>query len=123
MGLFSSVFSGRNHHGPRSNRKWFRGGGSGNVAFVKGDVFIPGAEGVAFKNTLSDPRFDITTLPAQNFQSLQSYQPPMLWNGLALPQSPPQGYPYGGMSFTDLMSAKDYPDIPMVEPGNYFGGN
>lgn len=120
MGLLSKLF---NHHGPRNLRPWVRGGGSGNVAFVKGDVFQPGADVFAFKNTLTDPRFDITTLPAQNFASLQVYQPAMLWQGLALPMSPPQGYPFGGVSFTDLMQAKDYPDVPLLEPGNYFGGN
>lgn len=120
MGIFSKIF---NHHGPRTLRPWVRGGGSGQVAFVKGDVFQPGGEVWAYKSTLSDPRFDITTLPAQNFRSYQVYQPAMLWNGLALPESPPQGYPFGGMVFTDLMQAKDYPDLPQLEPGNYFGGN
>lgn len=120
MGFLKTLF---NHHGSRNTRPWVRGGGSGNVAFVKGDVFIPGADVYAFKNTLADPRFDITTLPAQNFPSLQVYQPAMLWQGLALPMSPPQGYPFGGTQFSDLMQQKDYPDVPLLEPGNYFGGN
>jgi hypothetical protein len=112
----------RNHHGSRNTRAWVRGGGSGNIAFVKGDVFQPGADVYAYKSTLKDPRFDITVLPAQNFASLKVLQPPMVWNGLALPVSPPQGYPYGGMTFTNLMLAKDYPDVPFLEPGTYFGG-
>ena len=120
MGFFNKIF---NHHGARTNRPWVRGGGSGNVAFVKGDVFQPGADVYAYKSTLKDPAFDLTVLPAQNFRSLQVYQPPMLWQGLALPMSPPQGYPFGGVTFTDLMQAKDYPDVPLIEPGNYFGGS
>lgn len=120
MGFLAKIF---NHHGSRNARPWVRGGGSGNVAFVKGDVFQPGADVFAYKSTLTDPRFDITVLPAQNFAALQVYQPAMAWNGLALPQSPPQGYPFGGPTFTELMQSKDYPDIGMIEPGNYFGGN
>jgi hypothetical protein len=119
MGLFSRA---KNHHGSRNVRPWVRGGGSGNIAFVKGDVILPGASVYAFKDTLKDPRYDITVLPAQNFASLGVTQPPMMYNGLALAPQPPQGYPYGGMGFTDLMAAKDYPDVPFQEPGTYFGG-
>lgn len=119
MGFFSRA---RNHHGARTTRPWQRGGGSGNIAFVKGDVILPGASVYAYKDTLTDPRFDITVLPAQNFKSLGTSQPAMMYNGLALSPQPPQGYPYGGMAFADLMSAKDYPDVPLIEPGQYFGG-
>jgi hypothetical protein len=89
----------------------------GNTQFVKGHIFDPGAEVWATESTVADPAYTLTVFPQWNFTPLQVYQgSPMVFQSLALPDYPMQGFPFGGMLSTGLMHPEDYPNIE----GDYF---
>jgi hypothetical protein len=89
---------------------------AGNMQFVKGDLFTPGAEIFAAEPTVTDPAFITTVFPQWNFTPLEVSQTTMVFQDLALPTAPPQGFPFGGMRNTGLMHPEEYPDIS----GDYF---
>lgn len=97
-------------------RKRYANPTQGNTQFVKGDIFDPGAEVFATESTVADPVYITRVFPQWNFTPLEAYQPPMVFQNLALPDDPMQGYPYGGLSQTGLIEPSDYPDVE----GNYF---
>lgn len=83
----------------------------GNIQFVPGEVFYPGAEGFAAEPTVGDPLYLTTVFPQWNFRPLEIYQPEMVFQSLSLPTAPPQGFPFGGMLQTSLIDSDQYPDV------------
>lgn len=83
---------------------------------VQGDIFAPGAGDLfAYVPEKADPTFEATTIPARplyGFTPLLVTQPPMMYQGLSLAPSPQQGYQFQGLTFNDLMSQENYPDVP-----------
>jgi hypothetical protein len=88
----------------------------GNIQFVQGDVFNPGAENFAAEPTVGDPIYYATVFPQWNFRPLEIYQPEMVFQALSLPPYPPQGFPFGGILQTNLIDPEDYPDVE----GDYY---
>lgn len=84
----------------------------GNFRHVKGEIFDPGAEVFAAESKVGDPQYTLRVFPQWNFVPLEVYQTPMVLQTLSLPDAPPQGFPFGGMRSTNLISPDDYPDVP-----------
>jgi hypothetical protein len=89
----------------------------GNMQFVKGIIFDPGAEVFATESTVADPAYTLKVFPQWNFTPLEALQgSPMVFQALALPDYPMQGFPFGGMRDTGLMHLADSPSVQ----GDYF---
>jgi hypothetical protein len=97
-------------------RKRHRNPTQGNIHFVKGAVFSPGAEVFAAESKVGDPLYTLTVFPQWNFTPLEVYQTPMVFQALSLPANLPAGFPFGGMRSTNLIQPEDYPDVE----GNYW---
>lgn len=80
---------------------------------VQGEIFTPGAMGFSYVPlTDSTPRFDPLVNPWHRFTPLRVYQPPMTFQFLAVPNNPPQGYPYIGIQPpASLIDPSMYPSI------------
>jgi hypothetical protein len=83
----------------------------GNTQFVKGYIFDPGAEVWSTESRVGDPAYVTRVFPQWNFQPLQVFQAPMVFQALSLPTAPPQGYPFGGLQDTGLIDQDNLPDV------------
>lgn len=88
----------------------------GNIRFIPGIVFDPGAEAFGTESSVGDPRYNIRVFPQWNFTPLEVEQVPMVFQALSLPGAAQQGFPFAGMRSTSLMHSSDYPDLE----GDYF---
>ena len=96
-----SFFTRRRHPNPTQ----------GNTQFVQADTFLPGAEGFSAESIVGDPLYMTRVFPQWNFFSFEVTQVPMVFQELSLPGAPPQGFPFGGMRSTNLISPDQYPEI------------
>lgn len=88
-----------------------------NIRYVKGEVFDPGAEVYAAEDTLANPQYTLRTFPQWNFTPLRVYAgSPMVFQNLSLIPQPPQGFVYGGVESTGLISSAQYPSVD----GDYY---
>jgi hypothetical protein len=83
----------------------------GNMRFVPGEIFDPGAEVFSAESTVGNPLYLTRVFPQWNFAPLEIYQTAMVFQALSLPPDLPAGYPFGGMRSTNLMAQDAYPDI------------
>lgn len=83
-------------------------------AHVKGILFDPGAELYAYVPKNADPTFltGVFVGPKFHFTPLEvTVGSPQVWKDLSLPQSPLQGYIYGGLEFAGLIDPSEYPNV------------
>lgn len=81
------------------------------INFVRADILVPGAEGFAPVPTHADPRqFNIHN-DVTKFVPLRASQPGMVNQGLALVNSPAQGFTFDGVIMQSLIDPNEYPNL------------
>jgi hypothetical protein len=81
------------------------------VHFVRADILVPGAEGFAPVPSEADPvQFPLVN-PVTRFVPFRASQPGLVNQGLALVDSPAQGFPFDGVITQNLVSPDEYPSV------------
>lgn len=81
------------------------------ISFVRADILVPGAEGFAPVPDFQDPVQAPVQSPVTRFVPLRASQPGMVNQGLALVNSPYQGFPFDGVIMQSLINPDEYPNV------------
>ena len=93
------------------------------VTFVQGDILTPGAEAFAPVPDQANPIFQPLVNAVTFCGDFLASQPGLVNQGLALVDSPVQGFPYDGVVMQGLVDPNNYPNIYVGMGGETNYGN